>query len=216
MLRVKQFVFGPFEESTFILVDDATRKSIVVDPGMFNQDDCKVFDNFVDSHEIHLTQIVNTHLHIDHCIGNSHVCTRYGIPSAANAGDAPLGAQLPEQALRFGIRTKIAPIRDFTTLNDGDIINIGDSSMTVISVPGHSPGGIALYSECDRLLIAGDSLFRGSIGRTDLPGGDYDTLIDAVSSKLLSLPDDTNVLPGHGPLTTIGFERTHNPFLKDA
>ena len=214
MLRVKQFIFNPFEESTYLLVDDKTRKAAVVDPGMFDARENQIFDDFVKTHDIDLIEVINTHMHLDHCFGDNYVRDKYGVKVAANIGDAPFASRIKEQCSRFGFKHDAKPVDIDVPLKDGDIITIGESSLTVITVPGHSMGGIALYSAPDKLLIAGDSLFRGSIGRTDLEGGNHTQLVDNVTKKLLTLPDDTNVLPGHGPFTTIGHERTSNPFLQ--
>lgn len=216
MLKIKQFIFNPFGECTYVVSDEATGQAIVVDPGMSATDEERRLDQYIADNRLTVTGVVNTHLHLDHCFGNNYVHNRYGAPVHAHPADAPLGAKIGEQARRFGM---VLPQEKSSTaidveLHDGDTITLGDEKLEVLHVPGHSPGGIALYSPTGKFVIAGDSLFAGSIGRTDLAGGDMATLIDAVRRKLLTLPEDTLVLSGHGSSTTIGAERRSNPFLQ--
>lgn len=215
MLIVKQFVFNPFEESTYVAADEKTGDAIVIDPGMFRDTDQQLFDNFVSEQKIKITQIVNTHMHVDHCFGANWVKSKYGVKLAANKGDAEYGRSAEIQARRFGMHRDMAPVEIDVELEDGDIIEVGESRLKVLHVPGHSQGGIALYSKEDGLLFSGDSLFQGSIGRTDFEGGNHEQLIESIRKKLLTLPQDTIVLPGHGPFTTIGDEIKYNPYLKD-
>lgn len=214
MLKIKQFVFNPFGESTYIVSDEATGEAIVVDPGMITDDECERLDSYIADNKLTVTGVVNTHLHLDHCFGANYVRDRYGVPVKAHAADAPLGASLALQARRFGIVTDDQSVEIDAPLADGDTISLGDDRLEVLHTPGHSPGGICLYSPTGRFVIAGDTLFRGSVGRTDLEGGDFAQLGDSVRSKLLTLPDDTLVLPGHGPATTIGDEKRSNPFIR--
>lgn len=213
MIQIHRFVFNPFEENTYLLVDSDTNQAAVVDPGMFTQDDLRVFDDFIAKHNITLKQVINTHMHVDHCFADNYVCDKYNITVAANTGDDYFAASPETQARRFGIQLHLNAITITTGLKDGDAIAIGNSSLTVLHVPGHSQGGIALYSSEDGFVLSGDSLFRGSIGRTDLRGGDHAQLINAIHAKLLTLPEGTVVLPGHGPATTIGDEKARNPYL---
>lgn len=213
MFKIKQFVFNPFDESTFLLIDEATKDTIVVDPGMFTEADLRAFDDFVAEHGLHITQIVNTHMHVDHCFGENYVKEKYGVMTAANTGDAEYAANLAGQAARFGMRRPMESVTIDVSLNDGDTISCGKSQLTVLHVPGHSQGGIALYCKAQNFVLSGDSLFRGSIGRTDFAGGNRQQLVDSVRNKLLTLPDETAVLPGHGPFTTIATEKKHNPYL---
>ncbi len=215
MLKVKQFVFNPFGVSTFIIYDSESKAAIAIDPGMLNSAEQKEFDSYIAENNLKLTQIVNTHLHLDHCFGNNYVRDKYGIKVAAHPDDAFLGNSLAEQASRFGIRltgndTKAGIDIE---LKDGDNIKVGAHTLKVLHVPGHSPGSIALYSAEGGFVIAGDVLFKGSIGRTDLQGGNLDTLLNSIHSRLMTLPDSTNVLPGHDRFTTIGAERATNPYI---
>ena len=215
MLEIKQFAFGPFGVDTYILYDPETLEAIVVDPGMVDPGEYRIFDDFIQSHNLKLTQIVNTHLHLDHCFGDNYVRNKYGVQVNAHTADAPLGEALKNQCALFGIcGPDDTPVKIDVPLHDGDSIHVGKYTLKVIHVPGHSPGGIALYCKDGNFAIVGDSLFRGSIGRTDLPGGDYNTLVNAVNDRLMSLPDSTLVLSGHDMSTTIGRERQSNPYIR--
>lgn len=214
MLKVKQFEFNLFGECTYVISDEATGDAIVVDPGMMDDAENRRFDDYVKSNNLRLTGIVNTHLHLDHCFGANYVKGKYGVGVSAHPADGPLGASVAAQAARFGIRADAAPVVIDAELADGDTIALGDDSLKVIATPGHSPGGICLYSPTGKFLIAGDTLFRGSIGRTDLPGGNHRQLLESVSGKLFTLPGDTLVLSGHGPATTIADEKASNPFFR--
>lgn len=213
MLEISKLEFNPFGENTYLLIDSATKDAAVLDPGMFNAREEEAFDKAVADSGAKLTQIINTHMHLDHCFGANHVKQAYGAPLKANPGDARLGLTISEQMSKFGMRGA-RPVEIDVPLSDGDVISIGESRLQVIHVPGHSEGGIALYYKEGNVLFSGDSLFRGSVGRTDLLGGNHSQLIASINSKLLTLPADTIVLPGHGGPTTIGQERASNPFLQ--
>lgn len=214
MLKIKQFVFNPFGECTYVIADEATGDAIVVDPGMADAAELKRFDDFIESNHLNIKGIINTHLHLDHCFGDNYVKDKYGVKVSAHIDDAPLGGSVAEQARRFGMRMNNSDVVIDAPLADGDVITLGDDRLEVIHTPGHSPGGICLYSPTGKFLIAGDTLFQGSIGRTDLEGGNHHQLVDSIKSQLLTLPDDTLVLSGHGGSTTIGAERASNPFLR--
>ena len=213
MLTIYKFTFNLFGENTYLLVDDDTKEAAVVDPGMSDQSEKEAFDKRVKDIGAKINQIINTHLHLDHCFGISHVTDKYGAKVMANNADAALGRSVPEQTARFHIPTQAKSVEIDVPLADGDTISIGNSRLEVIHVPGHTPGGIALYWRKGGIVIVGDSLFKGSIGRTDL-GGNHAQLIDSIRRKLLTLPPETKVLSGHGPITTIGEEAIGNPYLQ--
>lgn len=214
MLNIKQFVFNLFEENTYVVSDSATSDAIIIDPGMSRAEEHERLDAYVGEAGLKIKCIVLTHMHLDHCFGANGASKRYGAPIAASAGDAILGVSIAGQAARFGIyMPESEAVRASVELSDGDTVDVGGEELLVIGVPGHSRGGIALYSADGRVVFTGDSLFRRSIGRTDLPGGNHEALVESVTTRLLSLPYDTLVLPGHGPSTTIGEERLGNPFL---
>lgn len=212
MLKIKQFIFNDFGECTYLIIDEKTLDAIVVDPGMASKDDFKRFDDFVKDNHIKVNQIVNTHLHIDHCFGANYVRDKYGVNVAAHVADAELGDALAQQAKMFGIRGDYGGVMIDAPLADGDTVTVGSEKLQVIHTPGHTQGGICLYSPTGKFLISGDTLFQGTIGRTDHPGGNHEQLMESVNNKLFTLPDDTLVLPGHGGATTIGEEKLHNPF----
>ncbi len=213
MLQVKQFTFSNFGVNTYLLVDSETREAAVIDPAMQTEHERQEFDRFILSRDIKLTQIINTHLHLDHCFGVNYVKEHYGIKLSASRADAPLGLQFPQQCEMFRMPRLGGPVEIDVPLKAGDIIEIGKSRLKVIATPGHTPGGLCFYDEADRLLFTGDTLFKGSIGRTDLPGGNYEQLIDSIRTRLLPLPDNITIFPGHERLTNLANERRFNPYL---
>ncbi|MDE6206899.1 MAG: MBL fold metallo-hydrolase [Muribaculaceae bacterium] len=214
MLKIKQFAFGPLGVNTFVVYDSGTLDAIVVDPGMTSQTEYATFDKYISDNGLKVQQIVNTHLHMDHCFGDNYVRDKYGVKVAAHVDDAFLGKTMARQAAQFGLQvTDNRAVSIDVPLSDGDEIPVGQYTFKVIHVPGHSPGGLALYCAEGNIMIAGDTLFRGSIGRADLPGGDMQELLDSVSKKMFTLPDSTDVLPGHGGPTKIGTEKATNPFF---
>ena len=212
MFRIIHLAVNPFEENVLILVDEDTKDAIVIDPGMLYPEELQKFDEVIREEGLHLTQIVNTHQHLDHIFGANAVKDKYGIPLAASPSDDTFGQSVATHAARFGIKAGAKPVVRDIALADGDTITVGKSTLHVLAVPGHTPGGLAFYCPEQKFIITGDSLFRGSIGRTDL-GGDQATLVSSIRSKLLTLPDDTTVIPGHGSTTTIGAEKRHNPYI---
>lgn len=214
MLNITRFIFNNFGENTFLAVDEATGEAAVIDPGMLSEREKEAFSRYIEDNHVKLTQIILTHAHLDHCFGANYVRTKYGIPVKAHAADEPLAKVLHLQTRSFGMQQAVSEGVEFDVrLKENDIISIGESRLRVIHVPGHSPGGIALYDERDGLAFVGDSIFAGSIGRTDLEGGDYKTLIDSLKTKILTLPYKTVLIPGHGEATTVASEKKTNPFL---
>lgn len=212
-MNIAKFAFSLFGINTYVVWDQSTHKAAVIDPGMINKQEEEALAAFVKREGLTVTHIINTHLHIDHAIGDKYASEAFGAPVYAHKDDEILGQRMMQQANMFGLGAKIDNVSINSYLNDGDRIKIGEGTLEVLHVPGHSPGGIALYDAQGHFVIAGDSLFAGSIGRTDLPGGDMTQLIDNVHNKLLTLPGDTVVYSGHGPETTIAREATSNPFL---
>ena len=212
-MQVAIFQFSLFGINTYLIFDPDTKQCAIVDPGMSNPEEEKAIEDFLSTKGLTLTQIINTHLHIDHVAGIPFLREKFGAPVLAHEGDKDLGLKIREQAHMFGLSLKLDDIEISQYLQPGDIIKIGKGELKVIAVPGHSKGSVALYDPVGKFLISGDALFKGSIGRTDLPGGNYKELISSITTELLSLPDDTVVLPGHGPASTIGEEKRTNPFL---
>jgi len=198
---------GPFQENCYLVWDDEVMTGILIDPG----DEPDRILSIVDSKGVTLEGIFNTHAHLDHAGGVAAIVQKLKIPFALHAGDFPLAASLKEQAAAFGLPPLESPTVD-RTLSDGEIFSIGGHKVKTYFTPGHTPGGVCFHV-ADYLFV-GDTLFQGSIGRTDLPGGSHSQLIQSIRDRLLPLDDWTQVMSGHGPITTIGFERVHNPFLQ--
>lgn len=213
-MKVSRFVFNMFGINTYVMWDPESREAAIVDPGMIDAEERSALDSFIERNNLKVTQLINTHAHLDHIFGNAYVKDRYGLKIKGNPSDSFLAETLPEQAARFGLRMPLEPSGIEVELNDGDTLCLGDEPVEILSVPGHSPGSIALYCPESGFVITGDALFQGSIGRTDLPSGDYATLVDSIRRKLLTLPDETVILPGHGGETTVGHEKKSNPFIK--
>lgn len=212
-MQVAIFQFSLFGINTYVVFDPESKECVIIDPGMSTPQEEKAIENFLAEKGLTLTQIINTHLHIDHVAGIPFLREKYGAPVKAHEGDKFLGEGLDLQAGMFGLNLDLGDLEISEYLKPGDKIKIGKGELEVIEVPGHSKGSISLYSPADKFVITGDALFQGSIGRTDLPGGNYKELISSIEKGLLNLPDDTVVFPGHGPSTTIGAEKRSNPFL---
>jgi hydroxyacylglutathione hydrolase len=203
------FPVGPLQCNCTLLGDEETREAIVVDPG----DEISRINERLKAHGLTLKQILITHAHIDHVGGALKLKSLTGAPIFLNENDLPLLEIMAEQAAWVGVPTpETAPPDE--TLTDGRRVGLENYPAHVIHTPGHTQGSICLHFEPLKMVLAGDTLFAGSIGRTDLPGGNYDQILDSIQSRLLTLPDGTKVVPGHGPVTTIGAERKTNPFLK--
>lgn len=213
-MKLVRFGFSLFGINTYLVVDEASKKCAVVDPGMIEPDEENALVDYIERNKLHVVDVINTHLHVDHAIGDKFVAEKFRVPVLGHRSDETLGRRLQEQAEMFGMRGKLDSVSLTFYLEDGDRVSIGDGELEVLHVPGHSPGSIALYDPQGHWVIVGDALFAGSIGRTDLPGGDYATLVGAINDRLMALPDDTAVYPGHGPATTIGQERKYNPYLR--
>jgi hydroxyacylglutathione hydrolase len=204
---IKQLTVGPIMANCFILGCERTREAAVIDPG----DETDKILMSLASEKLTLKHILNTHGHFDHVGGNRHLKDTTGADVLIHAADAAMLGQLASSAAAFGLSAQNSPPPD-RTLAEGDRVTFGDIALTVLHTPGHTPGGISFHT--DRCVFVGDALFYGSIGRTDFPGGDYDTLIASIRTKLFTLDDDTTVYTGHGPATTIGQEKRNNPFVR--
>ena len=202
-----------FGINTYVVYDPQSRECAVIDPGMSSEKERNAVTSFIERNDLKVTHLINTHLHIDHAVGDNFITETYGVEPEAHRDDVSLGEGIRQQALMLGMDEDFKDVAVSQYLEEGDVIRIGDGELEVLHVPGHSPGSIVLYDRKDGFMFAGDVLFRGSIGRTDLPGGSHSALISGIRNKLLTLPDNTVVFPGHGPATTIGDERRMNPFL---
>jgi len=212
-MEFKKFVFSPFQENTFVLYDE-TKECVVIDPGNFFPNENQQLDEYIESKGLKLVNIINTHNHLDHMFGARYIVDKYNVKIAAHPDDQFWAERFLEAAQGYGLPIELpAPIPEIA-LNDGDIFKFGMTELKVIHVPGHSPGGVAFYHKESGRLFCGDILFHNSIGRTDFPGGSHEQLISGIKNKLWKLPDETIVYSGHGPETSIGYEKTTNPYLK--
>ena len=213
MLRIVSFTFNGFAENTYLLIDEATRATAIVDPGAYSAAEQHTLRDYIAREQLDVKYLLNTHAHIDHVLGNAFVLRTYpGIPFLLHTLDLPTLRAVATYAGPYGFAA-YEPAEPTGELAAGQVIALGESELEVRFAPGHAPGHVVLYDRAGGQLVGGDVLFKGSIGRTDLPGGDYNTLIQSIHNELLTLPDETVVYPGHGPSTTIAAERRSNPFL---
>ena len=212
MLKIKRFTFSPFLENTYVIWDDENNKAAVIDPGFLSENEENEFAEFIKNENLKLEYLINTHCHIDHVFGNSFVKNKYNIPYYAPEKDVFLLDMLPTLAKEYGIQMKYSPNPGHYITEESDL-KIGNIKVKFLFTPGHTPGEYCIYFENEKKCITGDVLFKEGIGRTDLWGGNYSTLINSIENKLLSLPDDVEIFPGHGESSSIGHEKKHNPFL---
>lgn len=210
MMEIERFEFNPFEENTYVLSDE-TRECIIIDPGCADKNEENQLASYIDRHGFKVKLLINTHCHIDHVLGNAFVKDRYKVNLAIHKLELPVLKAVKAYAPNYGFYAYQDAEPD-EYLVEGKELRFGNQQLDVLFVPGHSPGHIALYHAGSSSLIGGDVLFRNSIGRTDLPGGNYDVLLSSIHEKLFALPDDVTVYCGHGPSTTIGYEKKTNPF----
>jgi glyoxylase-like metal-dependent hydrolase (beta-lactamase superfamily II) len=214
MLNIKRFTFNPFAENSYIVWDSETNDAAVVDPGCYDHEERNEIGNFIKSNSLKLKYLILTHCHLDHIFGSCYIKTNFDVTYYAPEEDLPLLKQASQQASMFGLEILEICLPDKFIKDDLEL-NLGKIKIEFLFTPGHTPGGYCLYFRDQNICITGDVLFDGSIGRTDLPGGNYDQIIKSVREKLLVLPEDTKVYPGHGEMTTIGKEKKYNPFLTD-
>lgn len=212
MITIKSFEFNYFQENTFLLYDD-TREAVLIDCGCCRKEEEKELTDFIFENKLILKHLLCTHLHVDHVFGNGFIYKTYGLKPEANKQDVEKLPSPDEQAKLFGLRQHVENVPVEKYIVGGEIIKFGTSELQVLTVPGHSPGSVAFYNQKNGFTIVGDALFAGSIGRTDLWGGNQDVLVAAIRDKLLSLPDETVIYPGHGPETRVIDEKFNNPYL---
>jgi len=213
MADVVGLTFNPFQENTY-LVYDQTGECIVFDPGCSNTAEQQELVRAIEEKSLKPVRLINTHCHIDHVFGNRFVHEKYGLPLEIHEGEVPVLQAVPMVADMYGIPYPEQSPDPGRFIKEGEQITFGETTLEVLFTPGHSPASLTFYCAADQFLIAGDVLFYGSIGRTDLPGGNHATLIESIKTKLLPLDDAVRVYPGHMQPTTIGFERANNPFLQ--
>lgn len=211
MTKVASFTFSPFTENTYVVYDD-TKECVIVDPGCFDQSEREQLKAFIESEGLTPKFLLNTHCHLDHIFGNGFVSRTYNVPLIIHEGELEWIEHFPERAAFFGITdVDPSPLPD-RYVAEGDSIEFGKTKLDVLFTPGHSAAHIAFYCEESSFVLAGDVLFNGSIGRVDLPGGDMQTLMTSIETRLMTLPDETTVYAGHMSRTTIGQERKSNPY----
>lgn len=211
MIQIKKFVCNPFQENTYILYDE-TRDCVIIDPGMYSGAEQNAVTQFISENKLTPTLLLNTHCHIDHVLGNKFVFDTYGLLPQFHEGELPVLTSVPAYSAPMGIQYEVSPL-PASYLGESGTLTFGNSVLEIIFAPGHSPAHLCFYSAADAFLIGGDVLFYRSIGRTDLPGGNHNQLLKSIRENVFKLPDDCTVYPGHGPETTIGFEKQYNPFL---
>jgi glyoxylase-like metal-dependent hydrolase (beta-lactamase superfamily II) len=212
MITVKSFMFNPVQENTYILYNEQLICGII-DPGCYFNAERKELREFISEYKLTPNYLLNTHCHLDHVFGNKFVFDTYSIHLHIHPEEKPVLAYAPVSANSWNL-----PFENYNDkliyINEGNEIMLGEDKLKVLFTPGHSPGHVGFYCEEQKFIIGGDVLFRGSIGRTDLPGGHHETLLKSIRQQLFTLPDDVMVYPGHGEPTTIGYERKNNPFFR--
>lgn len=211
MLYLKSFTFNPFQQNTYLLYDNEGT-AFIIDPGNYTSSENAILKNFIDEKKLKLSRLLLTHAHIDHILGNKFILDNYGLLPEMHKEELFFIERLPETAVMYGVPCDPSPFPE-KYISPGDKISLGQYEFETIFTPGHSPGSISFYNKENKLLISGDVLFYNSIGRSDLPKGDHETLLRSIREKLFVLPDDVKVYSGHGPATTIGYEKQTNPFL---
>lgn len=213
MITVKIIVSNPFQENTIVL-SDSTGECIIIDAGMYSSQENKALSDYISEHGLKPVLAVNTHGHVDHMLGVNYVKQTYNIPFALDGRDAFLIESAPTHGAIYGFNVEAIPAVDVDLQGQKEIC-FGESRLLIIETPGHTPGHICLYNPEEKLLITGDTLFRESIGRTDLPGGDYSWIMRSILDKLMPLGGDVHFYPGHGQDSTIGHEALYNPFVTE-
>lgn len=212
MIGIQKFTFNPVRENTYVLFDD-TRECVIIDPGMYDGEEQNIISGFIMENKLRPVLLLNTHCHYDHVFGNKFVYENWGLKPQFHKGELFVLQSIPGYAPQMGLRYELSPEPE-VFLGETGSVSFGKSRLELIFAPGHSPAHLCFYATEENFLIGGDVLFYNSIGRTDLPGGNHAQLISNIKNNLFTLPDDCTVYPGHGPATTIGFEKQHNPFLQ--
>ena len=211
-MQLHKFEFNPFYENTYILYDE-TGEAIIIDPGCYEPYEQAELTNFITKNQLKPVAVVNTHCHIDHVLGNAFCKRQFGIPLQIPVGEQEVLDAVPTYSSNYGFQRYEQAEVDSHFENEGKL-SFGQTELKILYAPGHAPGHLMFLHEESKQLIAGDVIFRQSIGRTDLPGGDFDTLEHSIKTQVYTLADEVTIFPGHGPSTTIGYEKQHNPFVK--
>ena len=211
MLHIKCFTFNPFQENTYLLYDEEGTATLI-DPGCYTEEEKQELEAFIRKEKLQVTQLLNTHCHIDHVLGNAWAIDRFQVTLQIHALEVPVLKSVEVYAPNYGFRDYVQSTAS-SFLAEGQEIQVGKEKLRCIFVPGHAPGHLVFYHEASKRCIAGDALFKGSIGRTDLPGGNHALLLEKIKSQLFVLPEETVIFPGHGPESTFGHERRSNPYV---
>lgn len=211
MIQIKAFTFNAFSENTYVVFDD-NKETIIFDPGCYTINERKMLKKFIDDNQLIVKRLINTHCHLDHIFGNTFISETYSVELECHQLEMPILEHAHIAGDMYGVPVPPQPTPS-VFLEDNEIIEVGKIKLKAILAPGHSPGSLCFYNEEEKFLIGGDVLFYGSIGRSDLPGGNHNQLINSILTRLMTLPEDVKVYSGHGPITTIGFEKYNNSFL---
>ena len=212
-MKIKSFTFNPFQENTYIIYDK-TKECLIVDPGCYTEEEKNILKEFITKQKLTPTKLINTHCHIDHILGNKFVHQQWGVPLYIHKADLPLLENAKKISEMYGFESYDDSPLPQHYLEEHNIITCGKSSFNILFTPGHAPGHICLLNKKNNIIISGDVIFKNSIGRTDLPGGDHNTLMNSIMKKIFPLPNETQIFCGHGPITNLGSEKKYNPFLQ--
>ena len=214
-MKVESLIVNMMCENTYVVYDE-TGECVVIDCGCKSEAECESLAALIESRQLTVRHLLCTHLHLDHTFGNAFMRERYGVSAEASEADHLLAEMCHYQAIAFGIPDEEAEMETpLYTLKDGETVRFGETELEIIATPGHSPGGVSFYNKAEGVLFSGDTLMKNAIGATNLPGGRKSKLLKSIKERLMTLPDSTVVMPGHGEVTTIGEERANNPYLQD-
>ena len=212
-MLTKAFLFNPVGENTYLIWDEETKEAAIIDAGMSNNRENAAVSEFITKENLQLKYALQTHMHFDHVWGLSYIKETYNLRPLCHAADEIIYSQAPEMTgmFRLSMNWNLPAIGRY--IEEGEIIQLGKTCIQVLHTPGHTPGGLSFYIESDHIIFTGDTLFQGSVGRTDLPGGNLEEEINSIKTKILTLPSDTIIYSGHGPKSSVEWEKKHNPFL---
>jgi len=213
MLTIKSFTFGPFQENMYVL-HDTSNECVIIDPGCYTTAEQQILKKYIEEKKLKPVLLLNTHCHVDHVAGNRFIHDTYGLLPLIHKADLIVLQSQETVCHIYGLNYDPSPMPE-KFIDEGDVISFGETKLKVLFTPGHAPGHVVFYNVENEFVISGDVMFSGSIGRTDLPFGNFDTLENSIRTKLYTLPDETAVHSGHGPATTVGHEKKHNPFVNE-
>ncbi|MCR5535177.1 MAG: MBL fold metallo-hydrolase [Bacteroidaceae bacterium] len=212
-MLTKAFTFNPVGENTYLIWDEESREAVIIDAGMSNNRENSIISEFITQENLQLKYALQTHMHFDHIWGLSYILETYGIKPLCHAAEESIYRDVPEMTsmFRLSMNWNLPVVERY--INEGDTFQLGNTTIKVMHTPGHTPGGLSYYIPSANIIFTGDTLFQGSIGRTDLPGGNLDEELESIKNKIAILPTETTIYPGHGPKSNIGWELKNNPYL---